>query len=531
MSVMSEPALARHPGTQETGVKKPGSRRALTNPLASEQSTNDRLRILLRALDRDEGAVALESDLVARVSHHFLVPSADRVWLALAVLRAEFPTRDRVIDTIRQIRLDGAEAALRRAMRSPVRRGVLAAGHVRPVRVVTNATVVDVHHTARTGLATGIQRVVRKTIAQWVQSHELVLVGWGSTYGGLRELSTSERANALYGSHPQADHPQSGEVTIPWKSTYILPELAIEAERTTRISALAEFSGNTTYAIGFDCVPLMSAETTAIGMGGAFAKNLAAIARFDRVATISMAAAIEYRGWRRMLSGAGLTGPEIEPILLAADAGTVSDAELATAREALVIDDLPLLLCVGSHEPRKNHLAVLSAAEMLWREGHQFCLSFVGGNAWGGRQFTVQLKQMQELGRPVQSISAISDALLWGGYRLARATVFPSLNEGFGLPVAESLAVGTPVVTSDFGSMKEICEQGGAILVDPRNDVALADGLATVMFNDNVNASLRAEADLRENKGWDEYASELWDYFHIDSTVGQASMNHSEHND
>ncbi|TFD55487.1 glycosyltransferase [Cryobacterium sp. Hh7] len=478
------------------------------------QSRDDRLRVLLNALAPETSSSIANSELFAAVCRQYAEPATDRVWLALAVLRADFPTRDQVIDMVRRIRLDGAEVALRAALRSPVRRGLLSSGSVRPVRVVTDVTVVDVHHTARTGLATGIQRVVRKTVDEWVKTKDLVLVGWGSTFGGLRELSAAERTNALYGTDPHAGHAGIGEVTVPWKSTYILPELAIEPERTLRISALAEFSGNTTFAIGFDCVPLTSAETTGLGMGGAFAKNLAAIARFDRVATISVAAAVEYRGWRRMLSGAGLSGPVIEPVFLASDAGTVTDTELAFARSQLVIDDLPLLMCVGSHEPRKNHLAVLTAAELLWRQGHKFCLSFVGGNSWGGLQFTTQLAQMKALGRPVQSISAISDEILWGGYRLARATVFPSLNEGFGLPVAESLAVGTPVVTSNFGSMQEICEQGGAILVDPRDDHALAEAVGSAMFDDTVNADLRLEAAKRQNKGWDDYATELWNYFH-----------------
>lgn len=482
-----------------------------------KQAENVRLQTLLSALEPDSRAPEGHVALLDRLSTHYVDPAHDKVWLALAVLRAEFPTSMQVTDAVRQIRLNGPLPVLKNLNKTAVRSGAAGRFAVRPVRVVVGATVVDVHHTAQTGLATGIQRVVRKTIEHWVDSgRELVLVGWGSTYGGLRELSSTERENALYGTYPQAERARTGEVTIPWKSTYILPELAIEQERTTRIQAMAEFSGNKTYAIGFDCVPLTSAETTGLGMGGAFAKNLAAVARFDKVATISEAAAIEYGGWKRMLSGAGLTGPEITSVFLAADAGTVTDAELAMAQASLVIDDLPLLLCVGSHEPRKNHLAVLSAAEELWRAGHKFCLSFVGGNSWGGRAFATELEQLQDLGRPVQSISAISDALLWGGYRLARATVFPSLNEGFGLPVAESLAVGTPVVTSDFGSMKEICAQGGAVLINPRSDADLADGLQRALFDTELNERLRAEARGRQNKTWEEYANEVWDYFHAD---------------
>ncbi len=49
------------------------------------------------------------------------------------------------------------------------------------------------------------------------------------------------------------------------------------------------------------------------------------------------------------------------------------------------IGSLPIVLAVGSHEPRKNHLAVLHAAELLWREGLLFTLTFVGGHSWKQR--------------------------------------------------------------------------------------------------------------------------------------------------
>jgi glycosyltransferase involved in cell wall biosynthesis len=380
--------------------------------------------------------------------------------------------------------------------------------------VVRDVIVVDVHHTARTGLATGIQRVVRKSIAEWAQNHEILFVGWGSTYGGMRELSADERENALYGSKPHATHPTTGEVTIPWKSRYVLPELAIESDRTARIAALAEFSGNATAAIGFDCVPLTSAETTAAGMGAAFSRNLVALAQFDKIATISAAAAQEYDGWRAMLGSAGMAGPEIREVFLPIEVGTVDDTDILSAESVLLTDGLPMLVCVGSHEPRKNHLAVLNAAERLWLAGREFSLVFIGGNSWGGGAFTRELKRLQAAGRPASSISAVTDELLYSAYRLATASVFPSWNEGFGLPVAESIASGTPVVTSKFGSMAEIAESGGAILVDPRDDDQITAAIDSIMFDEELNERLRLEARSRTSSGWDEYAAALWDYFH-----------------
>jgi glycosyltransferase involved in cell wall biosynthesis len=301
-------------------------------------------------------------------------------------------------------------------------------------------------------------------------------------------------------------------VLVPWRGSYVLPELLAEPPRARALQALVEFSGCDTAVIGFDCVPLTSAETTAYGMSGGFALNLASVARMRRLAAISHSAATEYRGWRAMLTGAGLPGPEITPIPLPVEASPPAPEALVEARDLLIVDELPMVLVVGSHEPRKNHLAVLHAAELLWRDGLRFTLNFVGGNAWNSERFTGRLAEMQAAGRPVQSISALSDSLLWAAYRLARCTVFPSLSEGFGLPVAESLASGTPVITANFGSMREIAGSGGALLVDPRDDHDLTAALRRLLTDDALHQQLATQARELPLRSWDQYAEETWHY-------------------
>ncbi len=111
----------------------------------------------------------------------------------------------------------------------------------------------------------------------------------------------------------------------------------------------------------------------------------------------------------------------------------------------------------------------------------------------------------------MEAISAATDDLLWGGYRVARFTVFPSLNEGFGLPLAESLGCGTPAITSNFGAMREIAEGGGgALLVDPRNDRSITDAMRALLSDDVLLERLRREAASRPIRTWDAYADEVW---------------------
>ena len=300
----------------------------------------------------------------------------------------------------------------------------------------------------------------------------------------------------------------------------VVPELAPEQDRNRRLLALGRHSGNRTGVIGFDCVPLTSAETTPEGFAPVFFGNLAAVREFDRVAAISDAAAREYDGWRRMLGAVGLTGPDVRAIALPEEAPDSTPADLERARERFLIGDLPLVLVVGSHEPRKNHLAVLHAAELCWRQGSRFSLAFVGGRAWASEAFETALTAAQTAGRPVESVTRLPDPLLWAAYRLARFTVFPSLNEGFGLPVAESLAAGTPVITSHYGSMREIGERGGAILIDPRVDEELATAMRLLLNDDARLGSLRAGARGRPKRSWDDYAAEVWQFLTAEPTGG-----------
>ena len=299
---------------------------------------------------------------------------------------------------------------------------------------------------------------------------------------------------------------------MPWKCTHLVAELPVEPGRTGRYQAFARFSGSTTGLIGHDCIPLTAGETVDDGMCLYFANFLAAAAHVDRIATISSAAESEFRGWRTMLAGTGLPGPDIYCIPEPVDAETPSDTALRQAHDLLAIGTLPIVLAVGSHEPRKNHLALLHAAELLWREGLLFTLVFVGGSSWKSAAFDTQLEALRSAGRPVQIIRALPDDLLWAAYRQAYCTVFASLHEGYGLPVAESLASGTPVITSNFGSMRDLASRGGALLVDPRQDHQLTDALRQLLLDRPLRDRLAAEAATIPRRTWDDYATDTWNY-------------------
>jgi glycosyltransferase involved in cell wall biosynthesis len=121
------------------------------------------------------------------------------------------------------------------------------------------------------------------------------------------------------------------------------------------------------------------------------------------------------------------------------------------------------------------------------------------------------MARLRAVGRPVRRRNAISDDELWRTLRSARFSAFLSLHEGFGLPVAESLACGTPCLTSSYGSTREIADGGGALVVDPLDDEAIAGQMRRLLTDDALVARLRDEATRRPPRTWEDYARELWD--------------------
>ncbi|WP_309134389.1 glycosyltransferase family 1 protein [Cellulomonas sp.] len=440
---------------------------------------------------------------------------AETAWLALAVLTGVLPDVATPLELARRVQLDGPQVLLDAALAR------FSPDDDRPVVVAApDEIVVDVFQTARLPRSTGIQRVSRALARAWHARPGVRLVGWDDTQTTVVDLTEDEiRCLLTDGSAPPGPPPGFRRtVVVPYRATYVLPELAVGPDLTPRLQALAVYSGSRTGAVGFDCVPLTAAETTRPGTPSHFAGSLSALKHVDRVAAISASAAGEYRGWRTMVGASGLGGPDVVEVCLPMTEHRVDEDALAQARARFLVGDLPLVAVVGTHEPRKNHDGVLHAAQLLWAQGHRFSLLFVGAVGWRSEDFLASLEQARLQGRPVENVPSLDDELLAAVYSLARCTVFPSLNEGFGLPVAESIAAGTPVVTSAFGSMAEIAAGGGAVLVDPRDDHALAEGIRTLLVDDAEYARLRAQALGRRRGSWQEYADAVWD-----ALVGTAS--------
>ena len=463
-----------------------------------------------RAADPAEDSARL---LTALLTAETDCPTDARVWLLLTGIAAAYPTRDDVDEARRLIEMFDADEASMRLLDLTLGRARSGGEPTASVEVVTGTVLVDVDFSARHQLHTGIQRVVRQTLPLWQVDREFTPVAWTTRRAALRLLTSAESDRVFKWFDLQQTPPSSTDdppedvpprLIIPWKCVLLLAEVP-PVDAAARIAAVGACSNNRLVCIGYDAIPLVSADLVPIEEPAKFLAHLSAIKFADRIAGISDSAAAEFRNFASMLATQGLAGPDVVSVPLPVTMGDGTTAPPA-ARDA----GPARVLVVGSHDLRKNHLAVLHSAEMLWHEGIEFSLTFIGGGG-SNLEFYHRVEALRVRGRKVEVRVAVAEIELRDAIAAARFTVFPSLHEGYGLPVAESIALGTPVITTEYGSTGEIVSKGGGLTVDPRNDADLVSAMRRLLTDDVELEALRVQIQLRSERSWQEYADELWE--------------------
>ncbi len=147
-----------------------------------------------------------------------------------------------------------------------------------------------------------------------------------------------------------------------------------------------------------------------------------------------------------------------------------------------------LILYVGTLEPRKNLVRLVQAFARLSDAEGPF-LALAGARGWYDEEIFATVERLN-LGDRVLFPGYIPNEELPLWYNAARVFAYPSLYEGFGMPVLEALACGTPVLTSTTSSLPEAAGEG-ALLVDPTDVGAIADGLHRLLTDEALREVLR----------------------------------------
>ena len=159
-------------------------------------------------------------------------------------------------------------------------------------------------------------------------------------------------------------------------------------------------------------------------------------------------------------------------------------------------------LTVGTLQPRKNLARVLAAHRVLpERVRREHALVIVGRMGWGMEDVLPAIRAGQASGE-VFWLDYVSDDDLRAIFQSAHALVFPSLHEGFGMPVVEAFASGLPVITSNVSALPEIAGDA-ALLVDPRDVDAIRDAMLRSTNDSVLCRDLAAAGSLRaKNFSW-----------------------------
>jgi len=382
----------------------------------------------------------------------------------------------------------------------------------------------EASHTSHTRAQTGVQRVVRAMYAALNHRESIEPVCFDPHQSAWRSLQVWEKEalsdTAGAGSaHRSASWPLSVRLagyahqifnarsTCPEGRALIVPEI-FSAKIARAYPALFQHIRGPRVAVFHDAVALKLPEFTPTKTVARFPAYLHELLAFDGVAAVSedsRQCLLDFWRW------AGVRNAP--PVLTIANAiGTKS--QLTELREIaarpLKLSPTPTILSVGSLEGRKNHLALLDACEQLWSQNLTFELRLIGlAHPQTGRAALEKIASLRAAGRPLHYDGPVADATLREAYASCAFTVYPSLFEGFGLPVQESLAHGKPCICSSRGAIGESAAEGGCLSLERLDAASLAGAIRQWLTTPQLLSTATTEANARLFKTWETHADEL----------------------
>lgn len=384
--------------------------------------------------------------------------------------------------------------------------------------------LLDLSHTSHTHARTGIQRVARSLRAALGEralpvTHDPHLRTWRTLQPWETTTLASTAPAAKRGAHWPLTYRLRARLArlilprpavSPGLSTVdaaglLVPEL-FSAPVGAALPRLFDVTRGPRAAVFHDAIALKFPELTPAKTVARFPAYLTELLAFDGIAAVSddsREALRDYWAW---------CGVKNTPILTTIPLGidTLTPVQNGDSPPPSPRSAGPTILSVGSIEGRKNHLALLEACEALWTRGARFSLHLIGlAQPQTAAAALEKIRALQAAGRPLRYDGPVSEAALQAAYAGCSFTVYPSLIEGFGLPVLESVAHGRPCICSARGALGESARDGGCLALDKVDAPSLAAGIAQLLDSPEKLSALGAAARGRELRTWSDYAYDL----------------------
>jgi glycosyltransferase involved in cell wall biosynthesis len=375
-----------------------------------------------------------------------------------------------------------------------------------------------IDHTPRFEVNSGIQRVTR-CLARALEElgQEVIYLHWSSKHQAPARSPDNELQKlALWGGptfRPRGAkdvplHEEVGGRAGFWRNWLVIPEIPHHSNRgrdlTLALVDYARCSGLRIAFIFYDLIPITLRGYEDVRRP--YERYTELVTLSDMVIPISRHSAREFgRYCANTLKLTPHEMPQISPILLADEFAGHARVEIISEPSEGPIK----ILSLGLVEPRKNQLKLLEAFNAFCREhrGLDVQLTLIGRFHPGA---STEVRRLASVNPKVELVSEhLPEEAIVDQFRASHFSVFPSVDEGYGLPVAESLWLGKPCLCANFGSMAEIAEGGGCLTVDMRSVDEMKEGLASLTLDANLRRKLAHEAATRRMRLWRDYATDV----------------------
>lgn len=373
--------------------------------------------------------------------------------------------------------------------------------------------------TLQTKFRSGIHRVTVEIAKALGGIVAVDFVKWDAIDGQLRYLDAADLATLFGGSdlalkpHRMAHRVQyrfGDTIDEPAKTWLLIPDISYHEANGSDVFARAVSQareyGVRTAAIFYDLIPITNEAYRELSKP--HLRYVVELLRFDRIVPISVTSAKALENhYRRTLAQEGLDDRQwvakIVPVLLPeTNSETLSDHELGQ-------DEGRVVVLVGTIEPRKRQVEVLEAMTRLQNVGA--ISPAVEMHVFGSLHPAVaaSFNDILKANPRIKYLGYADRATILASYRRAMFSIFASNDEGYGLPIAESLVLGVPCLTANFGAMAEVARGGGCLTCDVNDVTALKNAIRVLCTDTALRQLLRQEIARRPFRDWTMYCEEL----------------------
>ncbi|WP_052191127.1 glycosyltransferase family 1 protein [Luteibacter sp. 9133] len=315
--------------------------------------------------------------------------------------------------------------------------------------------LIDVTHISVSDVGTGVHRVVRSILREWLREPPKGIRIEPIAYRDGRYHHAHAYACKLIGAVWPSELPED-IVSIFGNETYIALDWTMDSLPSS--AALLQTwrrAGVKMHFIVHDLLPLILPDTFHSQTQQSFSNWIRTITGLaDSLHCVSRSTATDLQAW--LEDHGPLLPPKVTAFGLGADVGpTLVGGSLSPGLEK-ALASRPSLLMVGTLEPRKGHAQALDALELLWESGLDVTLIIIGQRGWLVNDLIKRLQTHRENGHRLFWLDTAGDETLYAVYERATVLLNASRGEGYGLPLIEAAQRGKPVIARALRVFREV---------------------------------------------------------------------------